>query len=105
MSVCIDLYPYACENCNYECSAKSEKSLKMLKRMHKKKCKKIGRTEKMSVYDEAQQKYDVFMKTHDKHQRFIDGSDDCYTEEEKASARLDLLRKIKVEQVPIEHFD
>ncbi len=65
----------------------------MLKRMHKKKCKKNGRTEKISVYEEAQRKLAVFAKNSVIPPRFVEGSDDSYTDEEKQRAHENRLKK------------
>ena len=93
MSVCIDLYPWACDKCNYECNAKSDASLNMIKRLHKKKCQKIGRTEKISVYEEAERKHDIFTKNSVIPPRFVEGSDDSYTDEELTRAHENRLKK------------
>ena len=60
----MDNYPIECGLCNYEANAKSEKLWKMMKRLHKKKCPKTGRTEKGKVAEDVARKMKVFNKTH-----------------------------------------
>ena len=55
MSLCIDTYIFECSDCNYEVTAKSVKLQQMFHRLHYKKCKKTGRTEKAVLTDQARQ--------------------------------------------------
>lgn len=64
MSVIQDFYPFACHHCNFETSAKSQKSLAMTKRLHRKKCTKVGRTEQSGVMADTQRKWKLFADTH-----------------------------------------
>ncbi len=42
-------YPWWCPNCDYESIPKSQKMWNMVQRLHKKKCKKTGRTKQNGV--------------------------------------------------------
>lgn len=53
--MCIDTYIFECSDCNYEVTAKSVKLQQMFHRLHYKKCKKTGRTEKAVLTDQARQ--------------------------------------------------
>jgi len=64
MSVSQDFYPFACDHCNYEASAKSQKSLVMLKRLHRKKCTKVGRSEQSGVMADTKRRWKIFADTH-----------------------------------------
>ena len=55
MSLCIDTYVFECSDCNYEVTAKSVKLQQMFQRLHYKKCKATGRTEKAVLTDQARQ--------------------------------------------------
>jgi len=59
----LDMYPFDCPECNYSTQAKTQKSLNMFTRLHKKKCKKTGRTEPSNAMIETQKKYDAFLKS------------------------------------------
>ena len=75
----MDNYPIECGLCNYEANAKSEKAWKMMKRLHKKKCPKTGRTEKGKVSEDVARKMKVFNKTHG-HSSFMPSKDNGGTE-------------------------
>ena len=79
MSATMDNYPIECGLCNYEANAKSEKAWKMMKRLHKKKCPKTGRTEKGKVAEDVARKMKVFNKTHG-HSSFVPSKDNGGTE-------------------------
>jgi len=64
MSVSQDFYPFACDHCIYEASAKSQKSLVMLKRLHRKKCTKVGRSEQSGVMADTKRRWKIFADTH-----------------------------------------
>ena len=59
----VEGYCYECKDCNYECTGKSLKMKQMLVRMHKKVCKKTGRTEEAGVFKQLHQKFAWFDKT------------------------------------------
>jgi len=46
-TVIYQTFIFDCQDCNYSSTSKSEKTWKMVVRLHKKKCKKTGRTEAM----------------------------------------------------------
>ena len=58
----IEGYCYECKECNYECTGKSLPQKKMLTRMHKKVCKKTGRTEAAVMFKQLGQKFAWFAK-------------------------------------------
>ena len=60
MSVCLDTYPFDCPNCNYTASAKNEKTWKMIRRLHNKKCKHTGRTEEKHAEKHARAVQKIF---------------------------------------------
>tara|TARA_R110000772_G_scaffold2155_2_gene7469 strand:+ start:162 stop:482 length:321 start_codon:yes stop_codon:yes gene_type:complete len=59
----VEGYCYECKECNYECTGKSLKQKQMLVRMHKKVCKKTGRTEEAGVFKQLHQKFAWFNNT------------------------------------------
>jgi len=64
MSCSIDVFPFDCPNCNYSAQPKSQKSFDMIKRLHIKKCKKIGRTDNCHAYISTNKKINLFYATH-----------------------------------------
>jgi len=59
----VEGYCYECKECNYECTGKSLPQKQMLVRMHKKVCKKTGRTEEAGVFKQLHKKFAWFSKT------------------------------------------
>lgn len=71
MSYSMDNYPFECEFCNYESNSKSEKLWKMTQRLHKKKCKKTGRTEAGLVVADVRNKMRQFQLLHPNQATFL----------------------------------
>jgi len=51
-----DYFVFDCNNCNYSCFSKKESTFYLIARLHKKKCKKTGRTE-IRTSNEEQKKW------------------------------------------------
>lgn len=67
----MDNYPFECDACNYEGNFKSPQVYKMAIRLHKKKCKKTGRTEKGSVLDEVARRMRDFQQANPNRATFL----------------------------------
>jgi len=63
MSSSVEGYCYECKECNYECTGKSVKQKQMLVRMHKKVCKKTGRTQNAVMFKQLAEKFAVFARS------------------------------------------
>tara|TARA_R110002012_G_scaffold2822_8_gene13388 strand:+ start:4144 stop:4488 length:345 start_codon:yes stop_codon:yes gene_type:complete len=67
----MDNYPFECPACNYEGNFKSPQVYKMAIRLHKKKCKKTGRTEKGAVLDEVARRMRDFQQANPNKATFL----------------------------------
>ena len=104
-------YPWWCPNCDYEAIPKSSKMWNMVQRLHKKKCKKTGRTKPNEVDGEICRRQNIIQngpgfKTVDPHtvndlSKKYDKMGD-YLEErdlEEVGAGY-VVRKVEKEQLP-----